>query len=586
MDKIKDWIKKYKGLSVILLLAVVFLIVIIVIFVELLVGGSHNKYGNRLDGIDKVKISEKTYDGVKKEVEETNLTEEVETRLQGRIVYTTITLKSDTSVDKAKEIASNTLDNYTNSELEYYDFSFFLKWKGEEKDTVITGNKHLSLDAITWTNSQEITLQKRNNKIIVLIVVAVLFAVSLLIFILNYSKDNSSFSILEKKWINDNTSNVLDISVYNDVPVYGKSGKGVIFDLLDDFTTTYGINFNKISYSVDSSSNLNKNAFRVLNNNESLTNKDILLYEDNYVLVSTEEEVINNINDIDNHTVAVLKKDLNTVSNDLSEVKKISYLQKENVNELEEALKNKETNYVIVPYNMYMDFILKNDLHILYHLSDISKKYVLTIENKTFLDIMKKYYLGNQKNKQQTSYKTNFLSEFFYDKEITEADRMSYNSSSYNVGYITYMPFTGKEEKDLVGTLSNYLSGFEDIYAVDFKLKAYDSIELLKKDLSNGTIDVAFANFNTNGMNIDTLYTPSLFKEEYVVLSKDKFVVNSIKSLRDKEVSILKDSYINDLVTASGIKYKAYNNTDDLIRNVSSDTVLVIDKDTYEYYRA
>ena len=117
MDKIKDWIKKNKGLSVILLLAVVFLIVIIVIFVELLVGGSHNKYGNRLDGIDKVKISEKTYDGVK------------------------------------KEIASNTLDNYTNSELEYYDFSFFLKWKGEEKDTVITGNKHHNLDTITWTNS-------------------------------------------------------------------------------------------------------------------------------------------------------------------------------------------------------------------------------------------------------------------------------------------------------------------------------------------------------------------------------------------------------------------------------------------------
>ena len=106
-----------------------------------------------MDGIDKVKISEKTYDGVKKEVEETDLTEEVETRLQGRIVYTTITLKSATTVDKAKEIASNTLDNYTNSELEYYDFSFFLKWKGEEKDTVITGNKHHNLDTITWTNS-------------------------------------------------------------------------------------------------------------------------------------------------------------------------------------------------------------------------------------------------------------------------------------------------------------------------------------------------------------------------------------------------------------------------------------------------
>ena len=113
MDKIKDWIKKNKGLSVILLLAVVFLIVIIVIFVELLVGGSHNKYGNRLDGIDKVKISEKTYDGVKKEVEETNLTEEVETRLQGRIVYTTITLKSDTSVEPNNGVEGKRSGNTT-----------------------------------------------------------------------------------------------------------------------------------------------------------------------------------------------------------------------------------------------------------------------------------------------------------------------------------------------------------------------------------------------------------------------------------------------------------------------------------------
>ena len=42
-------------------------------------------------------------------------------------------------------------------------------------------------------------MKKRNNKIIVLILVGVLFVVSLLIFILNYSKDDSSFSILEKK---------------------------------------------------------------------------------------------------------------------------------------------------------------------------------------------------------------------------------------------------------------------------------------------------------------------------------------------------------------------------------------------------
>ena len=106
-----------------------------------------------LDGIDKVKISNETFEGVKKEVTDTELTEDVSTRVQGKIVYTTITLKSDTSKDKAKEIASATLDNYSEDELKFYDFSFFLKWKGEEGDTVVTGNKHHSLDSITWTNN-------------------------------------------------------------------------------------------------------------------------------------------------------------------------------------------------------------------------------------------------------------------------------------------------------------------------------------------------------------------------------------------------------------------------------------------------
>lgn len=430
-------------------------------------------------------------------------------------------------------------------------------------------------------------MKKRNNKTIVLIVIGIFFVVLFGIFILNYSKDDASFSILEKKWISDNTSNIIDVSVYNDVPVYGNKGKGVIFDLLNDFTDKYKINFNKVSYLSSSSSNLKTTAFRILNSNTEITDNDILLYEDSYVLVTNRDDAyIDRITDIDGIEIAVLSSDIGFVSSYLSDAKKVSYVSKDSLEEIETSIKNKEVEYAMIPYNMNLDFILENDLNIVYHLNDIAKKYVLTIENKTFLNIMKKFYKEFGTTTQTDSYKEHFLDEYFLDKNISEADRMGYNASSYTVGYITYMPYTDTEEKELVGTLSNYLSGFEDIYAVDFKLKAYDSIELLKKDLSNGTIDVAFANFNTNGMNIDTLYTPSLFKEEYVVLSKDKFVVNSIKSLRDKEVSILKDSYINDLVTASGIKYKAYNNTDDLIRNVSSDTVLVIDKDTYEYYRA
>ena len=198
-------------------------------------------------------------------------------------------------------------------------------------------------------------MKKRNNKIIVLVLIAIIFLVSLLIFILNYSKDDSSFSILEKKWINDNASNVIDISVYNDIPVYGNNGKGVIFDLLDDFTTTYGINFNKISYSVENKSSLKENAFKVISNNTALTDKDILLYEDNYVLVGTKKESIDTIYDMDNLSIGVLSSDMGIISNSLTSVKNISYIQKETIEEIESAIKNEEIEYTIIPYNMYMD---------------------------------------------------------------------------------------------------------------------------------------------------------------------------------------------------------------------------------------
>ena len=153
MEKIKKWINKNKGLSIIILLALVLFIIMIIIFAQLLIGGSSNKYGNRLDGIENVKISSDTYENVKLELQDSQVVESSEVRLQGRIVYTAIVLKDDTGIDKAKELASATLRNYSEDELDFYDFSFFLKWENEDGDKVITGNKHHNLETITWTKS-------------------------------------------------------------------------------------------------------------------------------------------------------------------------------------------------------------------------------------------------------------------------------------------------------------------------------------------------------------------------------------------------------------------------------------------------
>lgn len=152
-EKIKKWVNRNKGFAIIVGLSIILFLILLIIFLQMLLGGSSNKYGNRLDGIEDVKISNDTFEAVKKELTDTELVLEVSTRIQGKIVYTTIVLKDDTSKDKAKEIASATLDNYSEDELKFYDFSFFLRWKGEDADTVVTGNKHHNLDSITWTNN-------------------------------------------------------------------------------------------------------------------------------------------------------------------------------------------------------------------------------------------------------------------------------------------------------------------------------------------------------------------------------------------------------------------------------------------------
>ena len=224
-------------------------------------------------------------------------------------------------------------------------------------------------------------MKKKRNKLIVLVGSGIIFLVLLSIFILNYSKDDSSYSILEKKWISDNSRNIIDINVYNDVPVYGKGGNGVIFDFLDDFTTKYGVNYNKISYYVNDDDTLKDNAFRVLKSDVSLSKNDILMYEDNYVLISNKEREIDNISDIDNLEVMVLSSDLQVVSSYLGNIETIPVgVFKDSLNI---ATLNCNKNYsTIVSSNdisEYNDFI-KNLYEVFKSVNDISLSVIDTTQ--------------------------------------------------------------------------------------------------------------------------------------------------------------------------------------------------------------
>lgn len=426
----------------------------------------------------------------------------------------------------------------------------------------------------------------KTNKILILSIIGLILSISVVIFILNYTKDKSSLSIVEKNWINNNINNVIDVSIYNDVPIYGQSGEGIAFSYLEEFTNSYGIQFNKVSYIANTKDKLKGVAFQIIDYNTDLTDNDIEIYKDYYVIVSKDNSVLNNIHDLNSIKLGTLESDLNNIKYFLAEAKNVSYTSYESIEELLTGINSKEIDYIAIPKTKYLDDILTNNLNIVYHISELYEKYVITVsEDETLRNILNKYWMIYNKQYIEEKTKKYFLNTLFHYKNITEAERMSYNGSAYTYGYVTNMPYENTINKEFVGTISNYLSGFEDITDVDFKIVGYNNVIELKQALSHGEVDVIFANFDVTGVNVDTLETTSPFEEEYVVLSKEPFAINTIRSLKGKEVYTIKNTYLYDFLNNNNIKTTGYNNTDDLLRNIKNDSITVIDKDTYEYYQ-
>ena len=426
-------------------------------------------------------------------------------------------------------------------------------------------------------------LSKKNTKILISTAIIIVFVACLVFLSVNYSKDDTSLSIVEKKWITNNINNIKSINIYNDIPVYGYNGNGISFAFLDKFTEEYDIRFNKISYFSTDSPKYGDMAFKVLNNNDSLSDNDILFYTDNYVILSKDTNILNSLLDIGDNKVGVIDSDQELIGNYLGNTDKvISY---KSINLLMENINNDTIKYAMVPNMMYMNKILENKLNIIYHVSDLNKKYVLSLKDKTVYNIMKKYYLKYLKSNFNEDYSKAYLNVYFNSTNTLEVEQKNYNSKIYKYGFVVNMPYENYTDNKFVGTISNYLKKFEDISNTEIEVFKYNSIDEVKNALVSGDIDFALTNFDSSSLNMKSITTMPFTNEEYVVLNKNNININSIKGLSNREVFVVGSSNLFKLCNDNGIKTKIFSNTDDLIRNIDDNSVILLDKDTYLYYK-
>lgn len=153
-----DIINRHKGLSIVLGLSLILFIIMLIIFISLFFGNGEGKYGNRLEGIEEVELNSSFLKEIETKLEEDERVVSATVRLQGKIVYINYELNSDVSIDTAKEIAVTTLDNFSEEELSFYDYSYLVKWiieneEGKEEIKAIAGTKHHAKENIVWSKS-------------------------------------------------------------------------------------------------------------------------------------------------------------------------------------------------------------------------------------------------------------------------------------------------------------------------------------------------------------------------------------------------------------------------------------------------
>lgn len=423
--------------------------------------------------------------------------------------------------------------------------------------------------------------KKKRNVIITLLVIVLLIVAGISVFFFNYSEDDTSLSILEKKWLTDQANKVVDVYVYNDVPIYGYNGSGIIFDFLTYFTEKYAINFNKISYYTTSSVEEDNFSFMLLDSKQKLTEDDILLYEDHYVVVGNDNEEEFDWTSVEK--IGILTSDEEVFEEYLGE--EVEFSLYEDINKLLEAISSKEITYAVVPNTGQMNVILEKNLHIFYHLEDLKKKYVLRVKDDTTYSIMKKIYRDYVNEEYEEDYSRNYLNLYFESTETTDVAKKNYNAKAYKYGYIVNMPYENSVNQEFVGTISNYLNNFEEVANVEIEVVHYNSIDELKSALVGGEIDFALGNFNYDNLNLEKFITNSVVNLDYLVLSKQDILINSLKGITDSKVSVVSNSALFDLAKEVGLAVVGYDDTNDLLLSIDDSSVILVDEQTYLYYK-
>ena len=401
--------------------------------------------------------------------------------------------------------------------------------------------------------------------------------------------DENSFTVAENKWIKNNSKKIVDFEIINDYPVYGESG--VFKTFINQFSEDTNLEFNIIPYFKENNPNGTGYRFRVLKNNEQLTENDILLQEDVYVLIGKEKGRVSDIKELGSKVIGILSTDSEEILYYLKAQYDLKYKTYDKIDELFKEYEENKTDYIIIPNIMYLDKTIENESYnIKMILTELNRKIVLTLSEKDSYEmnnIVRKYFNSWKDKKFVSTYNSKMLDYYINKTNINDKERAEFLTKNYVYGYVENYPYEVKDKENLSGIAAEYVNRMMRLANTDFiTFKKYKNIDELKKAIEGKEVDIYFNYFDYEDQNYNATISP--FIERYAVLGrvKDKHVVTSFESLKSKNASILTTNSVYNFFRDNGkASLKPFETLKDML-NKSGENVLVLDYELYNYYRS
>ena len=440
-------------------------------------------------------------------------------------------------------------------------------------------------------------MKKKKNKVAIIVIIVVLVLVSIILYFLLNSRNKNNLSLEESKWLDQNKYNVIDIAVINDIPILSYDGDGILYDYLNYVNKNLSLQFNVVTYKIDTDVNYNYK----LNVIDNPSDTDIVLLEDNLVLVTTNNTRYKDLSDIKDLKIGILSSDKSRLS-DYYSLNNIEYVDYNSYSDLKSALVGDSTeinqgdidssttlNAIIIPKLLFTKEVIENNYSISFHFNDLKKYFVLTTAgSKELNSILRKTYSTWKDNEYVDKYNETLLDNYFVFKNISDIDRKTLNSKNYGYGFIDYGIYNHIENKEISGLSRIVLEKFNEFSGISIDYTQYKSINKLLDAFNTRKVDFILNIADSEKYQNEIYNTVGVFNKSLAIVSgvNNKYVIDGLTSLKNKEVLVLKDSYQEKSLIDIGAKVKSYNNLGDLIKDFNVNDVTVMDLDNYSFYNS